>query len=167
MATQRTAVISYLNKFGLRTSGQLLLALSARSLVSSYFAYHRDGWLSCYWFPCQKKEQKSSRQKQKSNPSLSQHSHFTAVFPLLWLCPIPLVLQIPLVLLCLDSLSLIQLPSFFLPESSYCLSLLVQCWIANTFANVCLKSGNSKNLTGSLSEAHECPHALFLQFPHQ
>lgn len=121
MATQRTAVISYLNKFGLRTSGQLLLALSARSLVSSYFAHHRDGWLSCYWFPCQKKEQKSSRQKQKSNPSLSQHSHFTAAFPLLWLCPIPLVLQIPLALLCLDSLSLIQLPSFFF------LSLVIVC----------------------------------------
>lgn len=43
MATRRTAVISHLNKFGLGTSGQLLLALSARSLASSYFAHHRGG----------------------------------------------------------------------------------------------------------------------------
>lgn len=124
MATRRTAVILHLNKFGLGTSGQLLLALSARNLASSYFAHHRGGWPSCYWFPCQKREQKSSRQKQRSNPSLSQHQHFTAVFPLLWLCPIPLVFQIPLVLLCLDSLSFIQLPSsFFLSLVIVCL-----CW---------------------------------------
>ena len=102
VAVLKMSVILPLSKPGFGASRQLSLTLSARSQDSSCFAHHGEtGWAAT----CSHASRRHSRASGKSRglTPVILYQHFTAAFPLVWPCTIPLVLQ-SLVMPCFCSL---------------------------------------------------------------